>query len=213
MMKQVNKHKIQYFSYVISFVLLVLIVIKVCNIKDSKNKKIEVLSDTSTFSSDGDIIFGDKSASIQIYLFANYKCPFCLKFFKEVLPEMLKEYEGEIKINFKPIPFSNSKEELDALLMAISVFKYGDYMPFHDLLLKDPDIIYSNLYKDYLIEIMNLNHAIATSFLDDKTVHYIQNNKKLFKDLKLKGTPAFIVKNKAVSGYLTFDEIKKMIDN
>ena len=194
--------------------LLVFIVIKAYELlhSDVEINSVDQLKSIQLKSSE-DIVFGKEKAALSVYLFANYKCKYCVRFFKDVLPEVLEKYDGRVKFVFKPVPFSSNQEEMDALLMAVSVYKYGDYKPFHDLLLKDGNVIYSEYYKDYLLEIMNLNSAIANSFFNEETKGYIDNNKKIFNDLKLKGTPTFIINNETISGYLDVKALDKLLLN
>ncbi len=210
-----NKQKVHVFIYVVSIILFVLIVFKAYEklTIDKQKQPVEAVSENVKLIGEGDIVLGEPDAQFTIYLFGNYRCKFCSKFFKEVLPTLLKEYPNDVKVNLKLVPFSDTQEEMDALLMAISVFKYGDYQPFHDLLLKDADVIFDENYKEYLIEIMGLNEAIATSFLDDKTNALIEENKKLFRDLKLTKTPTFIIGKKIISGYVDVNRLKELIDS
>ncbi len=213
MVKMKNKNHI--YIYVVSLILLIVIAIKSYELLNKREKKsdVEVLSTDIELRSKNDIIFGNPKAELSVIVFGNYSCKFCSKFFKEVLPNLLQEYKDEIKIVLKPVPFSNTKEEMDALLMALSVFKYGNYESFHELLLKDSNVIYDKNYQEYIIEIMNLNQAIADNFSDDETRLYIERNRSLFKDLKLKGTPTFIIDHKIISGYLNIDKFKEIINN
>ncbi len=207
--------KLHIFIYIISFILLILIGIKTYKrFKSNQSKQsIEILSEDIKLAGEGDIIFGDTHAELPIYLFGNYRCKYCIRFFREVLPRLIENYGRTVKVVLKPIPFSSTKEEKDALLMAISVFKYGNYKSFHELLVKDPEVIFDVKYEDYLVEIMNLNTAVANSFLDSKTNSYIVDNKNLFRDLKLKGTPAFVIGNTVISGYIDYNDFEKMIAN
>ncbi|MCW3787541.1 thioredoxin domain-containing protein [Plebeiibacterium sediminum] len=181
--------------------------------KREKKSGVEVLSTDIELRNENDIIFGNPKAELSVIVFGNYSCKFCSKFFKEVLPVLLKEYKDGIKFVLKPVPFSDTKEEMDALQMAVSVFKYGNYESFHELLLKDSNVIYDKNYQEYILEIMNLNQAIADNFLDDETRLYIERNRSLFKDLKLKGTPTFIVDHKILSGYLDIKKFEEIINN
>ncbi len=209
-----KKYKLRFYLYLISCILLVVLGIMTYGyINDkSENQKISFISDDFSLNNGDDIILGNKNAHTHIYMFGNYQCHYCVKFFKEELSFILKRYDGKVNVILKLVPFSNTKEEQDALKMAISVFKYGNYMPFHNLLLKDPKVIYSDQYQEYLMEIMNYNEAIAINFSDDKTADYIKENKQLFQDLEFKGTPAFVINKKIISGYIGLEDFNDLID-
>ncbi len=204
--------KIKLLSLLVSFILLFFIVFKIVGLLgwNKGAERMSLLPEGFQLDGEGDIIFGSPDAGCSVYLFANYRCQFCLSFFKEGLPQILDDYDGKVKVVFKPILFSHTQEEMDALRMAVSVFKYGDYLPFHTLLLRDPDVIYADSYKDYLMEIMGLNSAIANSYFDDATKKYIDDNKKMFKELKIKGTPGFVVDKHVITG---FSNMKLLLDN
>ncbi|MBN2164945.1 MAG: thioredoxin domain-containing protein [Marinilabiliaceae bacterium] len=161
-----------------------------------------------------DIVIGNTNASINIYFFGNYKCSFCTTFLKEDLPKILNQWNDKVKFTIKLIPYSNTKQESDALKMAIAVNKYGNYQPYHEVLLKDANIIFSNDFQDYLFEIMKYNEAIATFFNKDSLIeNYLNENQKLLKKMGIKGTPTYIIGNKIIKGYISHNELTEIINN
>jgi len=159
------------------------------------------------------IVFGKENSSTKIIIFGNYECKFCRKFLIKELNTLLNYENGDIKVVLKLIPFSSYKEENEALKMAYAVYKFGNYIPYHNLLLKEDKIYFSSDFEDYLFQIMQLNGSIAEYFYSDEPQKLLNDEIKLFNDLGLKGTPAYIINNMLYAGYLTADEIKYHIEN
>lgn len=203
------KSRIYIISYVISAILFVLIVMQILHFHQHSDK---VSIEETGLSSSHDIVFGNNMAPINIYMYGNYKCPFCVKFLSDDLPHLLKDYDGKVKVTLKLVPFSNTVEELEALKMALAINKYGYYLPYHNLLLKSFDMVYTQEFTDYLSEVMLENEAIAQFYYSNLVEELINTNKQFFRVSNIQGTPTFIIDNQIIKGYIDFKEFKRFID-
>ncbi|TLX76125.1 hypothetical protein E9993_07900 [Labilibacter sediminis] len=205
--------KVHIVSYLISLVLLVLIVFQIINKSGVNNNFTFALKEhTGKLNPKNGIVFGDERATTEVYMFGNYNCSYCRKFLNEDLSILLNKYKGKVKVVLMPVLTSNSQAEKDALSMAFAVSKYGKYKPYHNLMMQSRDVIYSSGFEDYLMEIMNHSEAIAEYFSGDEVEAVLSDNKKMFKQLELKGTPAFIMNDLIVNGYVSVEELEKLLN-
>src|SRR3989344_7320374 len=60
-------------------------------------------------SADDDPVLGDKNAPVTIIEFSDYQCPFCRKFWTEILPSIKSEYidTGKVKFVYRDFPLTS----------------------------------------------------------------------------------------------------------
>jgi len=100
----------------------------------------DMINDTLYFKENGDIIIGDKSANVTVYIYYDYTSSFCRKFSKKTYDKIKEEYvdNGKLKIVFKNYPkyhFKNASIEVAVAMKCIDMQNesYDDYL---DVLLK-----------------------------------------------------------------------------
>ena len=82
-----------------------------------------------------DPVRGNPNAKLTIVEFADYQCPFCARFQKDVLTPMLKEYvdTGKVRFVFKNLAFLG-KESTDAANAALCAKEQNKFWEYHDKL-------------------------------------------------------------------------------
>lgn len=82
-----------------------------------------------------DPIKGDANAKLTVVEFADYQCPFCERFFTQVMPSLQKDYidTGKIKFVFKNLAFLG-QESTDAANAAKCAQEQNKFWEFHDYL-------------------------------------------------------------------------------
>ncbi|MFA5099187.1 MAG: thioredoxin domain-containing protein [Candidatus Paceibacterota bacterium] len=80
-----------------------------------------------------DVVLGDPNAPVTIFIFSDYQCPFCGKFYKETELQIRKNYveTGKIKMVYKDFPFLGS-ESVAASEAADCAKDQGKYWDYHD---------------------------------------------------------------------------------
>lgn len=85
--------------------------------------------------SPNDPMKGNPNAKLTIVEFADYQCPFCGRFQKDTLPQILKDYidTGKAKFVFKNLAFLG-KESTDAANAALCAKEQNKFWEYHDKL-------------------------------------------------------------------------------
>lgn len=163
---------------------------------------------------DLDIVYGLDSTDLTIFLFSNYTCSFCRKFFKTVYPELKKEYidNGKVKLVVKPLAFSSNKSVINSLKIAVCINKFGNFETLNKLLLTEPNVIYTKEFSNVVDEFTEKDIFIAECMYGGESETYIYKNIIEFKNLKCSGTPTFIINNNIYKGYIKYDKFKKIIE-
>lgn len=84
---------------------------------------------------DTDPVKGNPSAKLTIVEFADFQCPFCERFFKDVYPQIMKDYvdTGKVKFVYKSLAFLG-KESTDAANAAKCAQEQNKFWEYHDKL-------------------------------------------------------------------------------
>lgn len=170
--------------------------------------------DASISIDEHDIIFGDDSAQLTVIMYSSYQCNFCRKIFNEVLPLLKTEFIDNKRIRFvvKPIELAPSKLSYNALKTVVCINKYGNIKKLHELLLLDPQVVYTREFEQVTEEFIEQDPFVAECMLNGEAENYLKTNDSIFLQLGLTGTPAFIINNKVYKGYHDYSEFSEIIE-
>ena len=156
------------------------------------------------------MIVGNKNATKIIYEFVDYNCGYCLKFHQQVLSVLNEDQNtklvimqmpilGESSVNFSKIAvaasFQNKFEEVHSYLYSSDrKSKMADILG--DLFLMNIDI--AQLEKD-----MN----------SEEVSKVILSHEQFVNDFKFNGTPAIIIGETIIPGYIEKDKIIEILEN
>ena len=168
-----------------------------------------------------DHILGNRSAPVTLYEYSSFGCSHCADFHLEVLPKIIKKYinEGKVRAVFVPLPLE--KNSMNAALLAECVAP-NKYFSFAEVLFKkqrdwsiafDPQKVLIQL-----AALSGVSNDKATACLKDDIMaaRILKDRETGLKELKISGTPSFIVssskRNDMVYGYHDFDFFDSLIE-
>ncbi len=194
-----KKNRISIIILIILFIVVSLIAVKVIWFSNINKNDKTVIDLTQR---DLDIVFGYDSALVAVFMYANYGCPYCRKFFTDIYPAIKKEYidSGKVKIIMRLTFKTVNQDLLTAMKAAVCVNKFGNYEYLHQLVLSQSNIVYTKEFHDIINEFIDKDLQVAECILGGAADEYLKKNIEEFDSLQLKGTPAFIIGNKIFYG-------------
>lgn len=161
---------------------------------------------------------GNANAKLTVVEFGDYQCPFCGRFFKEVEPQIIKDYVdiGKIKFVYKNLAFlgQESKDAANAALCAKEQNKFWEY---HDKLYNSQNgenqgaFSIENLKK--FAAGLGLNSTKFNSCLDTgKFNAQVQEDVAEASKNGFQGTPSTAVGTVGVVGAQPYAQFKSKID-
>ncbi len=139
-------------------------------------------------------VAGNKNGSIIMAEFFDYQCGHC-KEMNKVVQQTIKQNK-DLKVIFKEWPIFGGASKY-AAMAAIASMKQGKYYAFHDALLAANN----PLTKDKVMQVaksVGLDVKKLKKDMDSPAIkQQLRANFKLAQALKLQGTPAFVISNKA----------------
>lgn len=161
-----------------------------------------------------DIIYGSEDANLTIFMYSNYTCSFCRKFFQTVYPQLEKEYihDGKVKLVVKPIALTNNESAINSLKIAVCLNKYGNLEKLNELLLIEPKVIYTDKFTEVINELTEKDEFVAECMYGGEAEIYLSKNLIDFKRLNCTGTPTFVINDKIYKGFVEYDKFKKVVE-
>ena len=162
---------------------------------------------------------GNANAKVTIVEFADFRCPFCEKFYTDTEPQILKDYvdTGKAKFVFRNYAFLGPASVV-AANAAECANDQGKFWDMYDYLYKNqPDESDISMYVTDKLSAaagtLGMNASQFSSCLDAKTF-----DKRASDDLAegqavgVSGTPTFYINGKQLVGALPYATIKAAID-
>lgn len=198
-------------QFLIFLIIMVLVGFNSCRSKSS-GKTIESV-EHKVLQKTGDVILSNDSAPHTVFMYASYNCDFCRYFFSQTYPELKKNYldNGKVKLVVKWVDFNDNPQILYSLQAASCIGRFGIYEKFHQLLLVNPEVVFTEDFAQLIDDIMEDNAEIAQCILQNNEYEYLRSNVKEFRDNNLTGTPTFVLNNRIYSGFISYDNFVKLL--
>jgi protein-disulfide isomerase len=159
---------------------------------------------------DNPMIVGNKNATKIIYEFVDYNCGYCLKFHDQVLSVLNEDQNTKLVIMQMPILGDNS---FTFSKIAVAASFQNKFEEVHNYL-------YSSDRKSKMADILGdlflMNIDIAQLELDmnsEKVAKVILSHEQFVNDFKFNGTPAIIIGETIIPGYVEKDKIIEILEN
>jgi protein-disulfide isomerase len=163
-----------------------------------------------------ELTIGDPSG-IPVIEYGSLTCPHCATFSREIFPELKKDYIDTGKVRFIFREFPRNALDVAAFVLARCI---GDDKAFAaiELLFSQQDKwAFVDKPLEPLIAAMRpagLTHDQAMACLkdQDKANAIVAIGKRATDEIKMTGTPTFVIDGKVFGGELTIDQLKAILD-
>ena len=156
------------------------------------------------------MIVGNKNAAKIIYEFVDYNCGYCLKFHQQVLSVLNEDQNTKLVIMQMPILGENS----------ITFSKIAVAASFQNKFEEVHNYLYSSDRKSKMADIlgdlflMNIDIAQLEKDMNSEEVSkVILSHEQFVNDFKFNGTPAIIIGETIIPGYIEKDKIIEILEN
>jgi len=158
-------------------------------------------------------IMGDDKAKVLLVEFSDFQCPFSKKFYGGTFPVIKREYinSGKVKFTYRDFPLNFHAQAKAAAIACECAGKQNKYWDMFDKL-STTDSFTDDALKGFAEDI-GLNTKIFNSCLDKKeTKTNVEKDMKDGQGYGVRGTPAFFVNGRYISGAAPFATFKTIID-
>lgn len=157
------------------------------------------------------MFIGDKDAKIVVVEFFDYNCSYCLKAhlkISELLEENLK-----FKLILKHLPIlSESSEKFARLGIALASINRKDFLQFHEFALKNAYSLKEPKLNKYFESKKIDYEKLKENSKNNEITKLLNKNILLAKKLGINATPAFIINEKVLTGWIGKSSFSKLIN-
>ncbi|MCD6109946.1 DsbA family protein [bacterium] len=170
-------------------------------------------------SEDDDPYLGDENTIVTIIDFSDYQCPFCNKFYSNILPQLKTDYidTGKVKYVFRDFPLNIHPKAKYAHYSADCALEQGKYWEMHNKLFesqsdweKSDDL--TKTFTDYASELgmntSNFQECLASEKYKDEVKKDIEDGISY----GVKGTPTLFINGKPIRGVSNYEYLKQTIE-
>ena len=162
---------------------------------------------------------GDVNAPVKIIEYADFQCPFCLRYWQDTEPQIIKMYvmTGKVFYEYRSVGAFIGPDSASAAEGAYCAGDQGKFWEYHDML-------YSNWTGENVGDFTpdKLKQYAASVGLDQQTFNNCLNQNKYAGQVQqdvanakadgIHSTPSFLINGKLVEGAQPFDVFQQAID-
>ncbi len=156
---------------------------------------------------DTDHVWGDKKAPVQIVVYEDFECPFCLDFYKTI-EKVKTEFDGKVAIVFRHFPLRSHAHAMPAAQAAECAGEQGKFWEMAARIFDDNEknIFYTEKFssdaKDLGLNTLQYENCISNNTYLEK----IAKDSQGVKQFGVIGAPAFFVNGIVYPGALPMDD-------
>ena len=163
-----------------------------------------------------ELTMGDPSG-VPMVEYGSLTCPHCATFSREIFPELKKDYIDTGKVRFIFREFSRNSLDVAAFLLARCVGDDKAFAAVELLFAAQDKWAFVDKPLEPLIAAMRpagLTHDQAMACLKDqsKADAMVAIGKRATDEIKMTGTPTFVIDGKVYGGELSIDQLKAILD-
>ncbi len=165
-----------------------------------------------------DPVIGNRDGKVEIVVYSDYQCPFCSKYFNEVVA-LAEEYKDDVALTYKDLPLEFHPQAMNAALAAncaleqgeeqfwnMSKQLYANQKKWEGTKNKEDFEIYAHMIG---LELGKYKECMEEERHADK----IKASADEAKGFGVSGTPASFIGEKFVSGVLSKDQLKAVVED
>lgn len=173
----------------------------------------------SKIKTDNSPVRGPKDAKVTIVEFSDFQCPYCARAHQTMSEQVMKEYDGKVKLVYKNFPLGFHKWAEPAAIAGACAYQQDPaaFWTFYDYMFNNQQQITPENVKEKAQE------ALKGTKVDMAKWNDCFDNKKTLEKVKadmaeggavgVTGTPAFIINGRKISGAQPFQNFKAVIDD
>jgi len=153
---------------------------------------------------------GPPNAEVVLTEFSDFQCPYC-KAVQPTLKQLLREYEGRVRLDFKHLPLEQHPLAAASAQAAFCSGKQGHFWEYHDALFAIDAISKELLQSAALRSGLQLD-AFQACLDSPESRSAVLADLREAKRLGIESTPTFLINGKLLRGAASLDQFKLIID-
>lgn len=154
---------------------------------------------------------GPDTAKVTIIEWSDFQCPFC-KRVNPTIDQVVKDYGNDVRVAFKHNPLPMHNRAMPAALAAEAAGLQGKFWEMHDRLFENPRDLTDEKFEEWAKELGLDVEKFKKDMNDPAVKKKILDQQSQGSTLGARGTPAFFINGRFLSGAQPVDAFKQVID-
>lgn len=154
---------------------------------------------------------GPANAKITVVIFSDFQCPFC-KRVESTLDEVERRYKADVRFVFRHNPLAFHKDAMPAAKAAEAAGRQGKFWEMHALLFENNRELTQANFERWAGELGLNVGQFKRDMNDPKLASSIDRDQKDANKVGARGTPAFFINGRYLSGAQPFSRFEALID-
>ena len=162
---------------------------------------------------------GNKDAKVTIVEFSDFQCPYCARAHQTMSDQVMKEYDGKVKLVYKFFPLGFHPWAEPAAIAAACAYQQDPdaFWKLYDYFFTNQQQLNPQNVKEKATEQLQGTKVKMDKWNDcfdnKKTLDYIKADQADGAAVGVTGTPAFLINGRKISGAQPFQNFKAVIDD
>ena len=150
---------------------------------------------TASISIEGRPVMGSADAPVTVVEFADYQCPYCLRFIKTTFPQLKKKYidTGKVRWVALNLPLAFHKDARKAAQGALCAGEQDKFWEMRETLFKNPKKLSVEDMSGYAGDLSLDIPAFEACLNSERHLAEIDKDAQDAKSVRLTGTPSFVI--------------------
>ncbi len=158
--------------------------------------------------------FGPEDALVTIIEFSDFECPFCKSYFEQTHPQLIANYEGQIRFVYKDLPLTSiHPNAAPASNAAMCAFEQEAFWPFHDLLFGGDLELGRASYEEYASHLGLDMQEFVLCLDEERYADVVQADMEYALEIGARSTPTFFINGIGLVGAQPFEVFAQIIDH
>ncbi len=154
---------------------------------------------------------GPETAPVTVIEFSDFQCLYC-KEAAAVLERVFEAYKGSVRIVYKHFPLRTHQHAFKAAEAVMCANEQGKFWEYHGLLFANASDLSPQVMRRLAAEI-KLDVEKFNACLDSgKYESAVRKDMEDGKRAGVAGTPTFFINDKYISGFIDFEDLKKLVE-
>lgn len=160
---------------------------------------------------------GNENAKVTIVEFSDFECPFCGAFYKDTLPQIIKDYvdTGKVKMYYRHFPLSFHPKATPLANIAECANDQGAFWKMHDKIFDNNSTVANMTDEDFKqwAADLGLDTVKFNNCYDNKEhQNLVDEDQQAGTAVGVSGTPTFYINGKQLVGAQPFSAFQAAID-
>lgn len=151
---------------------------------------------------------GNPKASVTVVEFFDYNCGYCKRALKEVQAVLAED--TDVRFVFKDMPILSPASQT-AAYWSLAAHRQGKYFDFHQKVMTSGNAISEDSLTAIATELGLDIEQMKKDAADPQVAQTVMQNIQVATELGIRGTPAFIINDRVIGGYIDLEEMKRVI--